>query len=355
MKRFGNLYELIIDKENLRIAYLNARKNKTRQYGVKLVDANPDYYIDLLHEMLVNKQYHTSKYKFETIYEPKERNLAKLPFFPDRILQHAIIRVLEQMWYNTMISSTYSCIKGRGLLKCSLDVDKAIKRRYLEGKPIYVLKFDIKKFYPSIKHDILKSIIRRKIKDKDVLYLLDDIIDSIEGVPIGNYTSQFFGNLILSPIDHYIKEDLHVKDYFRYMDDGVILSDSKEELHKILEIIKIKVAELGLEIKHTYQIFRLATSKYSKDGRGLDFVGFIRYVKHKSLRNNIKNNFKKHVFKAFKIYKYVPMQAISSYIGWIKYSNSKNLFKIVTLEKYGNFKKFRKTELYRVSWQSNCV
>lgn len=254
-----------------------------------------------------------------------------------------------------MISSTYSCIKGRGLLKCSLAVDKAIKRRVNQRETIYVLKFDIKKFYPSINHDILKQIVRKKIKDKDLLYLLDDIIDSINGVPIGNYTSQFFGNLMLTPLDHYIKEQLHVKDYFRYMDDGVILSNSKEELHKILNAIIIEVTKLGLKLKPNYQIFKLAENKYDKHGRGLNFVGFIMYAKQKLLRKNIKNNFKKHAFKAFKLYKYVPMQLISSYIGWIKYSNSKNLFKIIILEKYGDFKKHRKTQLYRESWLSNCV
>lgn len=130
--------------------------------------------------------YRTSTYKTFTIYEPKERIIFKLPFYPDRIVHHAIMNILEPIWVSIFINNTYSCIKGRGIHKAVRDIQQDLKD--IDGTK-YCLKLDIKKFYPSIDHDVLKSIIRKKIKDEKLLNLLDGIIDSTDGVPIGNYLS----------------------------------------------------------------------------------------------------------------------------------------------------------------------
>lgn len=130
------------------------------------------------------------------------------------------------------ISTTYSCIKGRGIHKCLKDLKCALCKH--PNETTYCLKFDIKKFYPSINHRILKRIIRRKIKDKTLLKILDEIIDSANGVPIGNYLSQYFANLYLTPFDRYCKSTLKCKFYYRYADDIVILSNDKQWLHGIL-------------------------------------------------------------------------------------------------------------------------
>lgn len=142
------------------------------------------------------------------------------------------MNILEPIWLSIFTKDTYSCIKNRGIHKLVNNLKKALKSDP-EGTK-YCLKLDIKKFYPSINHDILKQIIRYKIKDEELLQLLDEIIDSAEGVPIGNYLSQFFANLYLAYFDHWIKEILKVIYYFRYCDDITILGSSKEELHEWL-------------------------------------------------------------------------------------------------------------------------
>ncbi|MDR1338620.1 MAG: RNA-directed DNA polymerase, partial [Prevotellaceae bacterium] len=173
-----------------------------------------------LHETLKAGSFRTSKYTTFTIYEPKEREIFRLPYYPDRIVHHAVMNILEPVWLSIFTADTYSCIKYRGIHATAGKVKKALKD--VEGTA-YCLKLDIRKFYPSIDHDILKQIIRRKIKDIRLLALLDEIIDSADGVPIGNYLSQYFANLYLAYFDHYIKETEQVKYYFRYADDIVIL------------------------------------------------------------------------------------------------------------------------------------
>lgn len=145
---------------------------------------------------------------------------------------------MEPIWVSTFITQTYSCIKGRGIHKLAKDVKKVL-RKDKEGTK-YCLKLDVRKFYPSIDHNILKyDVLRGKVKDKRLLAMLDEIVDSADGVPIGNYLSQFFANLYLSYFDHWIKEEVRVKYYFRYADDIVVLSDSKEELRKVLILMKM--------------------------------------------------------------------------------------------------------------------
>lgn len=209
------------------------------------------------------------------------------------------------------------------------NVKRAIKDR---ENARYCLKIDIRKFYPSIDHDVLKAIVRRKIKCKDTLDLLDQIIDSSDGVPIGNYLSQYFANLMLAYFDHWIKEVKRVRYYFRYADDMVFLASTKEELHFLLADIKKYLATLKLSLKGNEQIFPIAENREDKHGRGLDFVGFVFYHNQTLMRKSIKQNFcrmaarlnKKHTISA-KDYK----QGLCSWYGWAKVSNSKHLLKTI--------------------------
>ncbi len=220
MKRIGNLFERICSIENLVLADGKASKGKSRQHGVKIHNQNRETNIQALHEMLKNKTYRTSAYSTFKIYEPKEREIFRLPYYPDRIVHHAIMNVMEPVFVSAFTRDTYSCIKGRGIKAAADQVKKALRDQ--EGTR-YCLKLDVKKFYPNIDHAILKSLIRRKIKDIDFLWLLDEIIDSSPGVPIGNYLSQYFANYYLTRFDHWLKEVKGVKYCFRYCDDIVIL------------------------------------------------------------------------------------------------------------------------------------
>ncbi len=316
MKRVGNLYEKIISIENLRLADIKARKGKSHSRGVVIHDKNRDQNIIDLHEKLKNKEYKTSEYHVFTIKEPKEREIYRLPYYPDRIVHHAVMNVLEEIWVKTFTSDTYSCVKGRGIhgVVRKLKVDLLDKENTQ-----YCLKIDIRKYYPSIDHDVLKNIVRKKIKDKDLLWLLDEVIDSAEGLPIGNYLSQYFANLYMTYFDHWIKENKRIKYYYRYADDMVFLSKDKESLHILFsDIEKYLKDELKLEIKGNYQIFPV-------NKRGLDFVGYVFRHKYTLLRKSIKKNF----IKAVKTLNCKNINDIktkcSSYYGWCLYCNSKNL------------------------------
>lgn len=312
MKRIGNLYNDICSIDNLELADIKARKSKKNRNDVLLHDKEKDLNLLKLNDILLSKTFRTSDYKVFKINEGKERIISSLPYYPDRIVHHAIMNKLEPVFTSLFISNTYSCIKGRGIHGAANAVKLALKDI---SNTKYCLKLDIKQFYPSIDHDILKQLIRYKIKDKDLLWLLDEIIDSSDGVPIGNYLSQYFANLYLTYFDHWLKEVKKVRYYFRYADDMVILHSSKEYLHQLLaEMREYLKVNLKLTIKSNYQVFVVAI-------RGIDFVGYVFFHTHILLRKTIKKRFARMVFKRRN------RQSFSAYNGWIIHCNGKHLMK----------------------------
>ena len=204
---------------------------------------------------------------------------------------------------------------------------------------MYCLKIDIRKFYPSIKHDVLKRIVRKKIKDTDLLWLLDEIIDSTDGLPIGNYLSQFMANLILSYFMHYVNETLKL-DCAEYADDIVFFASDKALLHRAFyEHIRPYIEQkLQLEVKGNYQVFPIAENRYDKHGRALDYVGYKFYRKQKLIRKSIKHNFARAVAKLYRKKRPVSdksfKQAVAPWLGWAKHSNSKYLLHILLKHRY---------------------
>jgi retron-type reverse transcriptase len=319
MKRLSNLYDQICSLENLKLADERARKGKGRSYGVLRHDKNRDTNILHLRENLVNQTYKISPYTVFKIYEPKERLIYRLPYFPDRILHHAIMNVMEPIWVSIFTQDTFSCIKGRGIHKAVNRIKQDLKSD-LEGTK-YCLKIDIRKFYPSIDHEILKDIIRRKIKDTKLLKLLDEIIDSALGVPIGNYLSQYFANLYLAYFDHWMKEVKAVKYYYRYADDIVILSPDKEKLHALLHEMRAYLKyNLKLTVKRNYQVFPVKSP-------GIDFLGYRFFHDHILLRKSIKHRFCCQVARLNKsnINAKTYKQQVCSWWGWAKHCNSRHL------------------------------
>lgn len=231
------------------------------------------------------------------------------------------MNIMEPIWTKIFIRQTYSCIKNRGIHNLAKDL-KEVLNKYPE-QTTYCLKMDIKKFYPSINHDILYQIIKKKIKDENLLSLLLEIIYSAEGVPIGNYLSQFFANLYLAYFDHWVKEELRCKFYFRYADDIIILSNDKSYLKNIFVTIKIYLKEvLDLRLKSNYQIFPVSS-------RGIDFVGYKFYHTHILLRKSIKIRLFKLIrkYQCNKISNLELKRRMQSYFGWLKFCNSKNLLR----------------------------
>lgn len=321
MKRFGSLYEKIYDINNIRLAHSNARKGKSRYSEVKRVDANPEYYFLQIQNMLRDKTFKNAEYHvFKRMFGKKEREIFKLPYFPDRIIHHCIMQILEPVWNKVLIRDTYSSLKGRGIHDGLKRVRNALKK----DSNKYCLKFDIQKFYPSVDHGILKQIIRKKIKCQDTLNLLDTIIDSTSGIPIGNYLSQYFGNLYLTYFDHWMKEEKGCSGYFRYCDDVVVLSDNKTVLHCLFKEIEIYLkVNLNLSIKKNWQVFPIAI-------RGIDFLGYRIFADYCLLRKSIATNFKKKVAFIKKNYLHMTssqiVNGIMSYKGWMKWADTNNLF-----------------------------
>ena len=323
MKRIGNLFDKICSLDNLELADKKARKNKTHSYGVLRHDKHRESNLLKLHNNLLNQTYKTSNYDIFKIFEPKKRDIYRLPYYPDRITHHAIMNVLEPIWISVFTKNTYNCIKHRGI-HCLL---KHLKYDLINNisDTKYCLKIDIKKFYPSINHVILKKIVRKKIKDKRLLYLLDEIIDSADGVPIGNYLSQFFANLYLAYFDHWIKEVMHIKYYYRYADDMVFLSKNKKKLRLLLNYIKKYLYKLKLTLKSNYQIFPV-------DSRGIDFIGYVFFHDHVLLRKSIKQNMCRKAYKNKDKKEKEYKEALAPYWGWAKHCNSNHLINILEYE-----------------------
>lgn len=305
------------------------RKGKLHYSEVKSIESNPEKYFKLIHDMLKNKTFKNSKYTiFTKIDRGKERKIFKLPYFPDRIVHHCIMNILEPIWMKTFILDTYSSLKNRGVHKGVKRIKKALKNI---SNTKYCLKMDIRKYYPTINHDILKQIIRKKIKDSEVLYLLDLIIDLANGVPIGNYLSQFFGNLYLSGFDHWIKEQKHCKYYFRYCDDLVILHNNKVYLSNLRKEISMYLKiNLKLKLKNNWQIF-------PTNIRGLDFLGYRFFHNYILLRKITVIRFKQRMKQIKKNHgSLAPINILSgvmSYYGWMKHADCYRL-----QEKYINKK-----------------
>lgn len=318
MKRVGNLYQQVCDINNLYKADSLAQRGKAKQYGVTVHNRQQDENLYALQNMLLDKTYKTSAYTVFKVFEPKEREVYRLPYFPDRITHYAVLNVLEPVFMSVFTADTYSSIKGKGIHAALKGVRKALNDT---ENTEYCLKFDITKFYPSVDHDILKALLRKKFKDKDLLWLLDEIIDSAPGLPIGNYLSQFFANFYLTYFDHWLKESKGVKYYFRYADDIVILSKSKSDLHQLLSECRDYLSiNLRLQIKSNYQVFPVKA-------RGIDFVGYKCFHTHTLLRKSIKKRFAKAV-KAGK-----GKNSVDSYKGWAIHADSKNLIKKLLDEK----------------------
>lgn len=312
MKRINNLYEQIHSIANLEKADQLASLGKSKTYGVIWYRAKADLNLLALQNSLINNTYQTSQYDVFNIHEPKERTVYRLPYFPDRIAHHAIMAVLEPIFVKVFTVDTYSCIKGRGIHGAFRNLRKALKD---VPNTAYCLKLDITKFYPSVDHNILKILLRKKFKDTQLLDLLYEIIDSAPGLPIGNYISQYLANFYLTYFDHWLKEDRAIKYYFRYADDLVILHSDKDYLHKLrVDITEYLLTNLKLQVKGNYQVFPVAK-------RGIDFIGYVFYHTHIFMRKSIK----KKLCKAVRHNK--PAGSIASYKGWAIHCNSKNLLR----------------------------
>lgn len=361
-----DLFNSICSMDNLYRAYQNAKSGKGWYKEVKQIEKRPFYYLAGLQYMLKNHLFKTSEYEIFILNEgKKKRDVYKLPFFPDRIAQWAILQVIEPFLVANMTADTYSAIPGKGIQPIVNDLRGYYKTKRVDGKKKsvwvpsillsdeentrYCYKIDLHHYYPSINHEVLKQKFRKVFKDPELLWLLDEIADSINtateedlielslsgeievdpntGIPIGNYMSQYSGNFYLSSFDHWVKEELHVKHYYRYMDDVVIFASSKEELHEIHRKVTAYTRDyLHLNIKGNYQIFPTKV-------RGVDFVGYRFFGEYTLLRKSTAINFKRKMRACRKKMEnnipptYSEWCSFNSYKGWLGNCDSYRLSK----------------------------
>lgn len=245
MKRLGGLWERVTAFDHLYRAYLRARRGKRDRPAVRDFEFTLEEELLRLQTELSDDSYRPGGYRLFQIYDRKPRLIAAAPF-RDRVVHHAVMGVIEPTLDRRFIHDSYACRVGKG-------VHAAVRRyRQWAGTHAYVLKLDISRYFPSIDHGLLKTKLRQRIKDGGVLNLLERLIDSApsgsaspiaapgddlvdlmqrgRGLPIGNLTSQFFDNLYLDDLDHYLKQACGVRAYLRYVDDLVLLHNDKDQL-----------------------------------------------------------------------------------------------------------------------------
>jgi RNA-directed DNA polymerase len=263
MKRLGNLWPRLVGIENLWLAWRNARRGKSRSRGAVLFELDLEQNLIGLQRDLETGVWTPGPYRLFTIYEHKARLIAAAPF-RDRVVHHAVMGVIEPPLDARFIEDSYACRRGKG-------THRAVTRyQHWAQRYAYAMKLDVRRYFPSIDRLLLRDCLARRIKDRRVLALLEQILDSgpesaerpapfpgddlltpLErpvGIPIGNLTSQFFANLYLDDFDHWVKEVLRCPAYLRYVDDMVLLGDDKQQLADWRTAIGERLAGLRLRL-----------------------------------------------------------------------------------------------------------
>ncbi len=323
MKRVGFIWGKICALENIKAAiWFSARKKKDHQF-VKPVLKDIIGYARQIQELLMTKQYTPSPYIVKEVRDSssgKTRTIYKPRYFPDQVIHWALMLRIQPILERGMYEYSCGSVPGRGP-----HYGRKYLRKWLDNdhrRTKYCLKLDIAKFYPSINNEALKKKFRRKIKDPHVLWLIDTIIDSAQGLPIGNYTSQWFANFALEGLDHYIKQVLKTPYYMRYVDDLALLGPNKKQLHRGRLKIKRQLDRLGLRMKGDWQVFLV-------NSRPIDFLGYRFYRDKTTLRRRnalrIRRRFAKIGKKGYLTLK--DAQAVVSYWGWMKHCDSRYFYK----------------------------
>jgi retron-type reverse transcriptase len=321
-KSFSNLWERIIDFENLYRAFREASTGKRyRLESLKFKSNLEENLISLQNELIWN-MYKPEPYRQFLVKEPKQR-LISAPTFRDRVVHHALCQIIEPIFENRMIYETFACRRGKGTHAAMYHAQKNARTAQRKWGGYYVLKCDIKSFFPSVSQDILMNIIRRNIRDKKTMNLIGIIIRSYEspehdgdGIPIGALTSQLCANIILTPFDHWIKEENHVGFYTRYMDDFIILHNDKQYLWELLcRIEKYLRDNLKLNLNPKTSVF--------PGKNGIDFCGYRIWPTHVKPRKSTLKRAKKRLRKMARTYRKNPKileharANIMSFIGYI--------------------------------------
>lgn len=326
-KTIRNQYDKKLTYDNLMKAHIESRKGKNIRKEIILFNLKQEEYIMWLYEKLKTETYKHSGYTTFYVTEPKVRLIEKSAYI-DRIVHRWYVdNFIKEYFIKSFISTSYACIKNRGMHKACIDVQNTMKHCKRIWNNYYIIKMDIAKYFQNIDKTILYNILQRKIKDKKLLWLTKEILYSNgkeKGLPIGNYTSQCFANIYLNELDQYAKHNLKLKYYFRYMDDVVVIVKNKKEAIQKLQLIREFLnSNLKLELNNKTQIF--------KSSQGINFCGYkineyrlkIRTKGKQKLKKKIKKL--KYQIKTKQINTKEAHKFLAGHLGYIDIANVKNL------------------------------
>ena len=339
MKRHGGLWPELISFLNLYLAYRKARRGKRRSRAATHFEHHLERELSELRLDLITQTYRPGPYRTFTIHDGKPRLISAAPF-RDRVVHHALCNIVEPIFERVFVSDSYACRPGKGT-HAAVDRYQQFARRYR-----YVLKCDVRRFFPSIDHAILKDLVARKIKDADVLRLVEWIIDGSNeqipvdgffpgddlltaadrrrGLPIGNQTSQFFGNAMLNPLDHFVQNELRCPAYVRYCDDFLLLSNDKAQLADWRTRIERFLHSLRLRLHPTKR-------QISRTADGLPFLGYRVWPQHRRLTVNGVRRFRRNLkryqawFRAGRIDSKNLTQRLRAWLGHAQHADTAGL------------------------------
>ncbi|MDD3143415.1 MAG: reverse transcriptase domain-containing protein [Candidatus Cloacimonetes bacterium] len=336
MKRLGYLYEQVYEWDNLLRAFWDAKKGKS---SADLSSFEYDWECKLLEmqSQLRDQSYRFGSYRQFEIYEPKQRTISCAPF-RDRVLHHAICNVIMPILEKSMIVDSFACRKEKGL-------HKALRRAFwFYQNSAYHYRLDVKKYFYTIDHQVLLTKLTRKFKDRKLLILLEQLLDTYDsgvqyyfptgefdifdmirprGLPIGNLTSQLFANFYLSELDHYVREQLHHPFYIRYMDDVIVFGQSRGSLKDVSHRIRLKLEEIRLcpNEKKDY---------IHKNTQGIDFLGFRLHENRIKLRSRNLVRFRRKLKSRKVVTDFSQLlRSINGHIGYLTAGHTKKLINSV--------------------------
>jgi RNA-directed DNA polymerase len=333
LKTYRNLYSKVTGWDNLYLAYRKARKGKRGRPPAASFEYDLEANLVALHRDLVERTYQPGNYNSFYIHEPKRRLISAAPF-RDRVVHHALCNVIGPIFERGFIFDSYANRIGKGTHR-ALDRAQHYARRFR-----YVLPLDVRQFFPSIDHTILRSILARKVADGHVLWLIDRILESGVGVlseeyhmqwfpgddlfaasrprglPIGNLTSQFWANCYLNPLDHFLKRELKRPAYLRYVDDLLLFSDDKRQLRDWCAACVEKLASLRLTLHENSAHARPVAE-------GFPFLGFVIFPTHRRLERRKVIHYRRHLKELLRDYRSdsLPAESVAaSTKGWINHA-----------------------------------
>jgi len=327
MKTCNISYPKIISVGNLYLAWKRAKKGKTKRPCVIEFSKNLIPNILQLNRELIEQTYSPKPLVTFILHDPKTRKISKSDF-RDRIIHHAIVRVIEPIFDKTFIYDSCANRINKGGIFAIKRFDK-FKREVSKNntKKCYVLKADIKHYFQTVNHEVLLKVIKRKINDEKIIWLITKILDNFDskkdktGMPLGNLTSQFFANVYLNELDYFIKHKLKIKFYLRYVDDFIILHENEEQLKEWkMRIDEFLRQELKIELHPDKSRIILLS-------QGIDFVGFRNFYYFRLLRKRNINNMKKKI-EIFKQGLMKDDKFLESFQGWSAYAKWANTFKL---------------------------